>query len=1160
MRFSELHLLRYGRFENCRLAFPAASADLHIVYGPNEAGKSTTLSAVNDLLFGFPHITPFDFRFDTKLLRIGAMIIGDGGELACVRKKGRSGTLLDPAERVLDEGLLAASLAGYSADGFSRMFSLDHRRLREGGRAILAASDDVGQAIFAAGSGLIGVTAVLARLEEEARTIWATRKSGDRRYHQAEKAFDEARARQKAAQIRPAAWDDLNRQIRRLDDEIAGLERRRGEAAVERERVERCRRVAPYAVLYRGCEAALAAIGDLPAFPSDAAATLEGVEAEVAAATFEARRAADDCVDLRARLASIVVDPRLIGHAVEIDALRETKGAVDKSLSDLPRRHADLRVRRSNLESHQRELGWPLEDAAGAKARLPQRVRVAAVREHLERRGALEATLGAAVDETQAAAQRVALLEEALAERPSGADLTELSAGLKFAKSLGDIEATTGVAGKEADRRRRLLDADLARLAPWEGDVEALAALVLPSEAETASAIARTTRAQGALADANRALQAASGRKSDLELRRKQLLRGAHAVAPAAVEAARAERDDVWEKVKAHLLDERALPDLAAAVDGLETRTAAADALADQRYDRAEQSATLAALEDEIEAAALAIGQATQETERASAAVATCAAEWTLAGVAGLALTPEAFGAWRDRCGHALESARALEDARQVHETAQARCDEGRRRLLEGLRSVSAPIDPDARFGRLLEVADRIEETGLARAAEGARVEVELKEAKLRLKRAEDKASGARMALRAWGDQWVPVIAAAALSADASHSVVRAQLELIETVRAAVDDILALEQRIRDMEQDVADFDDAVLRLTLASGFDTGDGVGPTLLIELAQALTQAGKLDAQATALKAQLTDAETCLVKARLDEDKALARLAPLTLVAGIHDREELKAVVQAFERARAIRQDLARYGEDIVKAGAGPGLDTLLAEADGADTEALTPRGQELTDVITALSDRLAELSAERATAHADVKRLDAGPDAAVAAADAEQAKAEMAAQAEAYARKRAEIVLLKWAIARYRSEKQAPLLKRASVIFTRLTLGRYCELLVDLESDKARLAGLTEDRKVVPVEGMSEGTVDQLFLALRLAAVEEAVDNGCRLPFLADDLFINYDDARSAAGFQVLAELAQKTQVLFFTHHQHLIDLAQQALGPAPVRTVLLAELQ
>ena len=83
-------------------------------------------------------------------------------------------------------------------------------------------------------------------------------------------------------------------------------------------------------------------------------------------------------------------------------------------------------------------------------------------------------------------------------------------------------------------------------------------------------------------------------------------------------------------------------------------------------------------------------------------------------------------------------------------------------------------------------------------------------------------------------------------------------------------------------------------------------------------------------------------------------------------------------------------------------------------------------------------------------------------------------------------------------------------------------------------------------------MSDGSVDQLYLALRVAALEEYLDQAPALPFVADDLFINFDDDRAAAGLQVLAQLANSCQVIFFTHHEHLVDIARQALPqPAPV---------
>lgn len=167
---------------------------------------------------------------------------------------------------------------------------------------------------------------------------------------------------------------------------------------------------------------------------------------------------------------------------------------------------------------------------------------------------------------------------------------------------------------------------------------------------------------------------------------------------------------------------------------------------------------------------------------------------------------------------------------------------------------------------------------------------------------------------------------------------------------------------------------------------------------------------------------------------------------------------------------------------------------------------------------------------------------------ALADAQLARAEMESQAEAYLLKRAEAVMLRWAIERYRERRQNPLLRRAGALFDTLTLGRYVGLQVDAEAASPRLLGVAADRAtVVHVPAMSEGTVDQLFLALRIAAVEQSIAAGVCLPFLADDLFVNFDDTRARAGFRVLAELARSTQVLFFTHHAHLGPVAREVVG-------------
>lgn len=77
--------------------------------------------------------------------------------------------------------------------------------------------------------------------------------------------------------------------------------------------------------------------------------------------------------------------------------------------------------------------------------------------------------------------------------------------------------------------------------------------------------------------------------------------------------------------------------------------------------------------------------------------------------------------------------------------------------------------------------------------------------------------------------------------------------------------------------------------------------------------------------------------------------------------------------------------------------------------------------------------------------------------------------------------------------------------------------------------------------------NEGTRDRLYLALRLAAMELHLDKSKPLPFVADDLFVNFDDERSTAALEALRELSTKTQVLFLSHHDHLLPRVRQMFG-------------
>jgi uncharacterized protein YhaN len=74
-------------------------------------------------------------------------------------------------------------------------------------------------------------------------------------------------------------------------------------------------------------------------------------------------------------------------------------------------------------------------------------------------------------------------------------------------------------------------------------------------------------------------------------------------------------------------------------------------------------------------------------------------------------------------------------------------------------------------------------------------------------------------------------------------------------------------------------------------------------------------------------------------------------------------------------------------------------------------------------------------------------------------------------------------------------------------------------------------------------MSNGTRDQLYLALRLATLEWRLQSAESMPFIVDDILINFDDDRSRATLKAMAELAEKIQVILFTHHLRIPETAR-----------------
>ena len=163
-------------------------------------------------------------------------------------------------------------------------------------------------------------------------------------------------------------------------------------------------------------------------------------------------------------------------------------------------------------------------------------------------------------------------------------------------------------------------------------------------------------------------------------------------------------------------------------------------------------------------------------------------------------------------------------------------------------------------------------------------------------------------------------------------------------------------------------------------------------------------------------------------------------------------------------------------------------------------------------------------------------------------AESVAASLKQDASRYMRLRLAVHFLKSQIERFREENQGPLLEKSGQVFQAITRGNFEGLAAEFnEQDIPILVGRRGDGSMVSIEGMSDGSRDQLYLSLRLAALDRYLEEHEPMPLILDDLLVTFDNERTKAILPQLADLAKRTQILLFTHHEHLVELCRQILA-------------
>ena len=268
------------------------------------------------------------------------------------------------------------------------------------------------------------------------------------------------------------------------------------------------------------------------------------------------------------------------------------------------------------------------------------------------------------------------------------------------------------------------------------------------------------------------------------------------------------------------------------------------------------------------------------------------------------------------------------------------------------------------------------------------------------------------------------------------------------------------------------------------------------------------------------------------------------------GAQSRQELSQIEEDSRRFAQLSANDEKLEIEIGALTEGQDIEALEQAARQWQAAELSLRVDEVADELDAVEEKRDGLLATIASRREGLEKFRVeNESAACVATEMAGVVATIRASAQRYLALDLALAILKGEVERYRQQHQGPVVGRASALFQQLTGLRFRGLEVDmLVQGDPSLHCIAENGKGIPIDGLSEGTRDQLYLALRLATLEQYQKAHEPLPLILDDILVHFDDERAEAALQVLAECAQKFQVILFTHHAHLVELARKSLPP------------
>lgn len=1166
MIIERLDLIAFGQFTNEVLDLSAGPNRFHIVYGPNESGKSTSMRAIHSLLFGMPQRSDDNFIHAYPAMRIGGQFrdVETGDVIQCVRRRGKTKTFMTPDEtEEVDSSRLAAMLRGVDAETFSRQFGLSHHELVSGGRAIIEGGGDLGEMLFAAGTGTGTLRTARMQLEKDRRELFIERGSSGTinkliaRFVETEKQLRECR-------LLPMQYDSKHKELDKAIFEALYLEQQL-KTQTQSHRLMKAYSDAQRLLPDR--ENILAQLrtplGSTPLLDDNFIASRRQLESKWQSTSQQLATYRDQIAELLLRREQLTVDSQWIDIAPAIKSLMNELSEVQSGRKQLDRLQNDLADTDRQIANAIKRLGTTATDTLnidsnmlGATLGPPSISEV--VRNEID---TMVTRYGGLIESLQSTEDNVTILRQSqeqvaaqLTTMPAVKDVTPLVDALSdIGKPRILLDAVAKTVVDEKKSSRAVIDS-LARLRGFSGDVDDVRKLLPPPESKITELSNAIVQAQSELHQRQAGLETTREKLKESQAIFDELACDSALPTLQQRDDARLDRDATVAKLQSAIRNHEPLD--GNLVVTLEKQIRIADEITDRLHQAHDQVMRRQRLLNDITKAQhqvdLAMERLGVAEQNLDDAIATWNELWRAHHV--IAGSPDEMRQWISDLSKLKELISAWDDHKAAVSTAQAAIDRAVGHLTTTMHLVDS--DPQTHqsqsnsrdLNEIYTLATLHKDAAMRRAQMRSECEAELKRADAALKKGLSDQKKYQREWERWQSRWQELIGQIAVAPTARpeniHSIIR-QIDETQTLRQKRDSIASSLQSTQQDQQEYINRADAIARLLhLDFQQDELSDFVNRISRQSDEYLERENERE-----LLGQHIQVLNQKIQAASDHEKTLlAQLKGLCAEAGADEVSQLPAIEQASAKRRELEKDRQTIDQLLRSLAASEPLENFIEHASQQDPAAFEIELSKSEAEREHLHQRWTTAQQTVGKLRGEVEQMDASDRAAMIQQERQNLLAAMRRQANRYAELTIAEEALKRAIEHYRQNNEGPVLRRASNFFNRLTDGEYRSLQIEFDDkDQPKLVGVRPDAKSTVVANlMSDGTADALYLSLRLASLEVHLDTHHPVPLIVDDCLVQFDDDRASAALKILSEMSVRTQVILFTHHQHLLDLARENL--------------